>query len=346
MVMLLSVSVASKGKLDFPASTGTEYPGRCQQIREYLENNIYSEIEKSVIIQDIEAGRNAVYLNNHGSKHVDDVIKRASQIIEECKLKLSAYEEYLLLAAILLHDVGNIWGREEHEKKLGEVIEALGPCIGPDSAEKRVVVKIASAHGGHDNGKTLDTIGQLLPVDRVLGETVRKRLLASILRFADELADDRSRASRFVFGKELVGGSEVFHAYSQALHSVMIDDSEVTLAFDLNRKLATDKLKKGAGESYLLDEIFRRTIKMHRERMYCMRFIRQAPVERIRINIEVFESFGKDKFPYIKPICEPIRYCLEEKGYPQVSDNIAELCPELQLRDGEALKTILATTEK
>ena len=54
-----------------------------------------------------------------------------------------------------------------------------------DANERRIIGDIAKSHGGKD-----DPIGKLQSEDHISGIKIRPRLLASILRLADELAED------------------------------------------------------------------------------------------------------------------------------------------------------------
>ena len=106
----------------------------------------------------------------------------------------------------------------------------------------------------------------------------------------------------------------------------------------MNRKSALRQYCKGGKFIYLVDEIYERTLKMHIERMYCMRFLRtQLSVDRIRVTIEVFENIELDLL--MKPPLETISYTLEETGYPIApAGGIQELRPELCEWTGEKLK--------
>ena len=55
------------------------------------------------------------FLTDHGPQHIETVISRASDLIRARSCDLSSYEVFLLLAAIHLHDVGNIHGRTGHQ---------------------------------------------------------------------------------------------------------------------------------------------------------------------------------------------------------------------------------------
>lgn len=93
------------------------------------------------------------------------------------------------MCAIVVHDAGNIYGRAGHEKKLAEILNNQCDNIIPDAIERRVISRIAGVHGGKIKGSS-DTISVLNKTNTVNGFEIKEQLLAAILRFADELADD------------------------------------------------------------------------------------------------------------------------------------------------------------
>jgi hypothetical protein len=201
-----------------------------------------------------------------------------------------------------------------------------------DEIETRQIVRIAEAHGGSDNGDK-DRIGKLLPVEHFHNEPVRLRLVAAILRFADELSDDRSRVSRFLIEQGNVPkSSEIFHAYAYSLRSVRVspETNEISLDFVVDRRGATTLLGIGNEERYLLDYIKERTLKMHYERAYCSRFMSKhgIDIERIRIRIQFLDEHGEQ-------FREEITYDLTDSGYPD-SQDIHAICADLRTPAGEA----------
>ena len=213
------------------------------------------------------------------------------------------------------------------------IMQEIKPLLGSDAAEIRCIGKIANAHGGKVEGNP-DKIG-LLQEDPVNGEDVQMRFIAAILRFADELADDKNRASRFLLDHELIPEeSQVYHKYSSCLESVMVrpDEQCIDLHFVLSSNDATNfwgkKLHNGEiDQVYLIDEIYARTYKMHLERTYCSRFLRpHVDLTRINVKIEIID----DPHTYAAPE-ESIEYRLEETGYPGgVDADIHSLCEGLQ----------------
>ena len=290
----------------------------------------YDELRRHIegVQRDVTAGAAVAgggLLTDHGPQHIEAVIARASDLTRAENCKLSNYEVFLLLAAIHLHDVGNIHGRDRHQYTVQNVVAWLGSAVSRDAIERRTIMQVAAAHTSGTSADK-DTIGKLLPKTHILNSEVRPRLLAAILRFADELADERRRASRYLLATgQLPEGAEVYHALSDALHSVVIDHEsrEVELHFDIDKDDAIRQMSKNASCTYLLDEILERSIKLHLERMYAMYFVREwIKLDAIRVFIEVHDN-GMD------PI-EMIGYTLAERGYPsEPADGVYTLAPEL-----------------
>lgn len=314
-----------------------DYAGRFGQISSHLEKHLYPEVEKGALMDAVKNGCDPIYLNNHGKPHIEQVVSRASDLLIISECQITPYEGYLLLTAICFHDLGNIYGRKDHERKVQGIMKKMGTIMGDEAYEKRIICLISSAHSGITKGINKDRIAELQREISISGQTVRKQFLAALLRFSDELADDKARASRFMLNEGLLEGSEIYHVYSNSLRSVDILEGEIMLHFNMSKNVAVREYRKGNESSYLLDEIFRRTLKMHLERLYCMRFLRpEVKIDMIRVAIEVFETIGED---YLTgPPLEKITYSLEEIGYPKLDGTIESLCPDLAGWDGEVLK--------
>src|SRR5438874_2173405 len=95
----------------FPGNGKTNYFHRYSSIREHLVAQVFSHVTAGAII--IDGG----YLTDHGDEHVRTVIERASHLARADACALTPYESYVLLVAIHLHDVGNIFGRAGHEMR-------------------------------------------------------------------------------------------------------------------------------------------------------------------------------------------------------------------------------------
>lgn len=247
-------------------------------------------------------------LTDHGVGHINDVMTHAAMIIGKNIKKLYGYEIYLLLLAIHFHDLGNIKGRENHEEKIIEIMEEMGNELPLDIVEKQFVIAIATAHGGYVNGDK-DTIYHINTDDSCNGVRVRSRLLAAILRFADELSDDFSRSN--YKGIPIPDENKVYHEYSKCLEPVRIEEETISFHYRVPYEFTQNKIGKGKKEVYLYDEILERLAKTMREleycRMYASGFIK---ITTLNVTIDILENNKSFK------IKEKICFRLRIKGYP------------------------------
>ena len=285
--------------------------------------------EKEIILQRFLSSDHVLFLNDHGSNHIDKVIEKAFEILKNINftVPLNEFEIFILLCAIQIHDIGNVYGRVEHEKNLSSIFETACNNIIIDTPEKRVIKNIAMMHGGKNKNGNKDTISALCSVEEICGMTIRTRLLAAVLRFADELSDDCTRANRAALDLNLLGiNSEIYHKYSQVLHTVNIEkdsdnqDYHILLVYELEAKMLSVEYDMGNTKKFLLDEIYDRTLKVEQERRYCMKFM--CPfinIGRIIVKINIYDdnSYQIDK----------ISYCLEDTTYPDkpLIGNITEI---------------------
>ena len=306
------------------------YFDRYKQLAEKLDNDFHMHVVAG------SAAADGGILTDHGSDHVQTVIKRVTALLDDPDNSnaLNGYEIFLLLCAIHFHDLGNINGRNEHEKRVSKMMKHVESHFG-DNIEKLMIRKIAEAHGGRVNGD-LDTIVYLDHKIPVFGIDIRPRMLAAILKFADEISDDSNRANRVLMELDAIPKkSLIYHKYASSLHSVMLREScksvELNYVVNINEMCETiPKLNpqtKKYKKVFLLDEIFERLNKMYLERLYCNRFMMPvAHVHSIVVMIKttkVCEDIGE--------VLPKISFRLEERGYPELSKSgIYELSDELE----------------
>lgn len=328
---------------EFPSAARKAYLKNLRDVKTRLDDHVYGEVDTGALATE------GVMLTRHGSRHVDTVVRRARDLVmDESNVchGFTPYEVYLLLMAIYIHDIGNLKGRDQHEKNIASMVEQLEIPLSDETVERKAIIEIAQAHGGTINGTNRDTLGQLAKTDTVMGQCVRKQALAAVLRFADELADDSTRSRRLLkkLGR-LPKQSQIYHHYADALHSVNVRRSQhaVDLHFLFRSKEAVDKYCKDNRSVYLLDEIYQRTLKMYRECEYCMRFTNGLVwIDTISVRIEIHS----DKYGLV-PAVHPIGYRLSPSGYPDDSDeDIHQRIPGLmtgsvladKIQEGEACR--------
>ncbi|MEC4889747.1 MAG: hypothetical protein RI101_06755 [Nitrospira sp.] len=328
---LKEVSASSRNEFPTPQ---IDYFQRYRSVKEWLINNVYKHIGATL------ATDGGIY-TDHGPDHFDQVIVYAGLMIgaEEPKCvpdRLKPYEVYVLLMAILLHDAGNVYGRIGHEKKAFKLLSEMGALAGDDNVQKKDIADVAQAHGGETPTGDKDTIGILKEHSRHATASFRAQVLAALLRFADEVCENRGRGARVLLdGGAISKKSEVYHAYAESVTTAWPDRGAKTIdiKYDIPINRATRLWGKGDGETYLIDEILLRLEKMDLERKYCTRFM--FPVFRVdRIDVTININ-GEDMTPIQT---HPIR--LEESGYPSSPENLAKRYPHLL---GQTLHKCLQT---
>lgn len=305
------------------------YFDRYKGIKDYLKSEIYPLIGAATSAED-----QGVY-TDHGPDHFDAVIRYAGKLLGlpvdtdgSDDICISPYETFALLVSILLHDAGNIYGRKGHEKHPLSIYRGMGGHLCPDAFEAKTIAQIASAHGGKitlPNGdQSQDTIGNntLNDSDPIHDINIRQRFIAALVRFADEICEDRSRAARFLLkNSALPEWSEAFHAYANSITSVGVDHASksIKLKIELTKDQVITQYGKGSSEStesvFLIDEIFSRLEKMYSELIYCRRFMYEhINLNRIRATIRIYD----DQMDLLKENA----FELKEEGYPLITKSL------------------------
>jgi hypothetical protein len=312
----------------------TDYVNSFKQIEDHLNEKVHPNTVLGAAVN------GDGLLNDHGVDHVKMVIHRAGLLLRGIESHLTGYEIFILLIAIHFHDVGNTQGRKGHEAKIFEIMEDEGVAIPLENEEKQMISQIAMVHGGEREDGDKDTIISLNPDEAIQGMSVRPRVIAAILRFADEIADEASRANRYFVGEKIPETSRAYHEFSQALQPAHIKGTTLQLHFQLREEMATGPTSKGqqAGEGpveqiYLYDEILKRLKKCLCELEYCSKYstgmIRVSTIS-VRISVrrqKALQDIYSDAFK------------LEVSGYPHKNDmTVKELAkPNLKAKDGDAL---------
>lgn len=244
-------------------------------------------------------------LTDHGPEHINSVMRHAVDIIYD-PMKLSGYEIYILMCAIHFHDLGNITGRIEHEKKIGIIMSEMVDSLSLTAQQRQVIRSIAMAHGGYSDGEK-DTIKDLYRQDPYGGANLRPQLLAAILRFADEVSDDLNRAE--FKGIKIPDENRIFHDYSRSLAPISVSGNTIQLKYFISYEQTQKKIPGPKGGTYLYDEILKRLEKMMVELEYCRKFAEgMIRVTTLDVEIHIFDKV-EDEIDMI-----PIRLTLQ--GYP------------------------------
>lgn len=237
--------------------------------RDYLFQNIYPQI-----------GTILPNFTYHDGSHVINVLDNIFQLLADEINNISYETLYFLCLSTLFHDVGMIYGRKEHQKRIGEIYNST-PGKGNMQKfgnEKIIVTKIVEAHSGKAIDNTNDTLKYLGNLSGY-SEMIDIQKIAAILRFADELAEGGQRTSDYFIEKNMYAKNyKIFHKYSQSYKSVIsTKDNRLAITYNIIFSLNDVKelvIDRDIGLKEFLEFIYDRIIKIDDERKYCRYYCR------------------------------------------------------------------------
>lgn len=238
---------------------------------------LYTTVRRDLIEQ-ILPNIQAVIPNitDHGPEHVAHVLENVGKIlqIESWNEQLTAMELYLLILSVMFHDSGNIYGRDDHQRKISQIYDFCRSAGGNDRQEKSSLLKITEAHCGETLGGSKDTLKAIGPEPVSLaGSPIRRRFIATILRFADELAEGPNRTSLFMQKhRGYRAGSAVFHEYATAI-TIHMDPGNERIALTYNIEVKTQRTgdissREEQRLTKLIKFCYQRIDKLDQERKY------------------------------------------------------------------------------
>ncbi len=216
-------------------------------------------------------------LTDHSPEHIANVMNNAYQLVKDNLHTFNYAELYFLCVIIMLHDVGNIEGRANHQNKVVNIYNEIRGNNSHFYNERSLALKAISAHSGELKKGDKDTLIYLSESSDLIGNKLKLRELSSILRFADELAEGPQRTCDYLinnntYQKTNEGGDidhsiEIYHVYAQTVN-IHIDNDEQRISVAFNIDISSPKIKEITLNKLLLF-IYSRILKMDEERRYC-----------------------------------------------------------------------------
>ena len=182
-------------------------------------------------------------LTDHSERHIINVQNNAAKLIgEDGKKRFNSVELYFLALAILLHDVGNINGRKNHNKKVTDIYNRIRNNESYFSQERRLLLQAVGAHCGESSKGDKDTLNELQEKGDLFDQSLRLRELAAVLRLADELAEGPQRTSDYVMEKgKIKGASRIYHEYAQITRPhIDRGGDRISVSYDIDKNRCYD----------------------------------------------------------------------------------------------------------
>ena len=260
----LSIEEKLKDRLVSLGTKGEEFFSHYVSARKALLENILPEIKGQV--PDI---------TDHGADHIADVLNIVETCLGEEIEALTPIELYILCVSVLFHDVGNLYGRKQHNQNISKIYDFVRHKDITFQNEKKAVIQIAGAHTGCAKDGTKDTlrdVGNDMPVYK---EPVRAQKIAAILRFADELAEGLQRTSVFMQNHHNYSNeSMIYHRYASITeHCIDKHGGRIAVTYNIDvEKSGSNLVYKEIELSELLSFSYHRIIKLDQERKYAKHY--------------------------------------------------------------------------
>ena len=133
--------------------------------------------------------------NDHGPGHIERVLEKFDQLIDGNPARpelLRPYELFLAMLSILYHDIGMLRGRAGHADTSGLLVGDENNDYLIDARDRDV---IGAAVVSHSSSKDIaEQTAGFADEELIGGQSVRPRVIAALVRLADELDEDYRRA--------------------------------------------------------------------------------------------------------------------------------------------------------
>lgn len=211
-------------------------------------------------------------ITDHGANHIANVLNNVHLLLGDSLDKFTGIELYCLCLSVLFHDVGNLEGREAHQRNIADIYEHVRNKNSSYLHEKSIILKVCAAHCGYSGDGSMDTLKDVDESYHLHGHKVELRKIAAILRFADELAEGPQRTSAYMqFKHKYDAKSEIYHKYASITH-ICIDrgNKRITITYHLQIEDLNGKINPSAEATLkeLLMFTYKRIIKLDQERKY------------------------------------------------------------------------------
>ena len=263
----------------------------------------------------------------HGSRHIRDVVESLDKIGLSIKRKpgatpLSPLEAYILLCAAHLHDAGNIGGRAEHSERSGEIIKQH-PDLFYDTETRHNIFDIARVHGGKSPKFGRDTFREISSDNFT---SPRLRLLAAILRIADELSENSERVPAELVERLAVSPeSNLAYRYSQCFRRFELQNDTLNVQLRVQPEQHEFVTEIDGEYRSFFEHLEYKIDVIENEARYCAQYGRpDFDIRRIQFTVEYFA----DKFPSVATKVSKLALDLDH-GYPGELPALSARCDDL-----------------
>ena len=315
-----------------------EYPGRAsgylvkfRDMESHFFEHIHPQVDTGLIADCLNCPADEELPNImtiHGSRHIRDVVESMDKIAQSIEGKpratrLSPLEAYILLCAAHLHDAGNIGGRAGHPDRCGEIIREHADLF-YDTETRHNIYDVARVHGGESKKFGLDKFREINSDNFT---PPRLRLLAAILRMADELSENSERVpTKLAARLEASPRSKLAYRYAKCFSrfDLQIDTLDIRLRVEPEQHEFVTEV--GGEKLGFFDHLEKKINVIEKEARYCAQYGRpDFDIRRIRFTVEFFAN----SFPSVATNVSTLTLDLD-RGYPGELPALSVRCDDLR----------------
>jgi hypothetical protein len=260
---------------------------RYMAMKDFLQREYYPWIQA-----------NCPFFTDHGQRHVESVIETASSLIERLD-ELTPLDLFLLLSAIVWHDAGMVYERTNHQDRVTEMLMEIRKLGFIDVTTQRLTSEIAQSHSG-EHGLAIPRRVEYCSIDSK-SYAVYPKALAAVVRFADEVSENRSRVSMSIRSRVpeknciywdyayCIAGSKPDPSRERVIVSIELHDDSPLIMYSCpaTYNMYADK----DGKICLIQYVVCRLQKMNNERSYCAQeFKKYSTIRNIQVRLTAIKA--------------------------------------------------------
>lgn len=212
--------------------------------------------------------------NDHGPQHIVRVLEHLDSLLGPSPVSartLNAYELYLAMMAVLYHDLGNLRARKGHADISKLFLEEERNDYVFDAHDRAIIAAAVVSHGSSKD------IGQetkaFVEKERVGSYSVRPRVIAALVRLADELDEDYRRADPDVARQlDIPESSKFYWEFCQRISGVEAHHSDRHITYHVQFA------ERDVGRLSLIDDAYRPFVAAFAEKLA------KTNGERVKVN--------------------------------------------------------------
>ena len=304
-------------------------------VESHFFDHIHPQVDVGLIADGITAaedGEAPDIMTIHGCRHITDLVESLDEIASSISMKrgvmsFSPLEAYILLCAAHLHDAGNIGGRRGHPERCGEMIRNHADLF-YDTETRQNVFNVARVHGG--TGRFGQDTFREISSDNFTPP--RLRLLAAMLRLADELSENPERVpNELVKRWQASPRSNLAYRYAQCFARFDLQNDVLRILLLVQPEQHGFVTEIEGNQVGFFDHLEEKIDVIEKEARYCSQYGRpDFNVTRIQFTVEYFAGSIPSTPEHISTLSLEL-----DRGYPGDLPALSKRCDDLS--DGRSL---------